>query len=161
MRPAGSVQPREGDAVLTASQQERFWLKVEKTSGCWFWQGWLKHNGYGMFDVAKGIKRQAHRIAYELCVGPIADGMTIDHIKDVCTSRACVRPDHLRQMTRGENVLAGDTLAAANKAKTHCIHGHEFTLENTYVPPKRPTRRYCKRCMRDRASTRKAVMTYR
>lgn len=36
-----------------------------------------------------------------------------------------------------------------NRAKTHCIHGHEFTEENTmwFGPDKRL--RYCRTCKRD------------
>jgi len=130
---------------------ERFLSKIELSpTGCWIWTGWLKHNGYGMFDVpiAGGgrVKQQAHRISYELFVGPLIEGLTIDHVKEMCSSRACVNPFHLRQITRGDNVRAGDTLAARNLAKTHCVNGHEFTPENTYHPPKRPRSRYCNIC---------------
>jgi hypothetical protein len=144
--------------ALTYEQLERFWSKVDKTETCWLWTGWLKHNGYGMFDLGvidgKKIKLQAHRVSYEVFVGPLIDGMTIDHIKEVCSSRTCVRPDHLRQITRGANVLAGDTIAARNKAKTHCDRGHEFTPENIYVPPKKPRSRYCRACMKVRSESR-------
>ncbi len=155
---------------LTPAQIDRFWSKVDKSGECWIWTGWLKHNGYGMFDLqlpdGRWIKRIAARVAYELCVGPLVEGLTIDHMKEVCSSRACVRPSHLRQITRGANVLAGNTLAAQNKAKTHCVNGHAFTEENIYIPPKRPGRRYCKQCQRDRdkrlvKKTTRGVMSYR
>jgi hypothetical protein len=110
-----------------------------------------------MFDIGvidgRIVKRQAHRVSFEQFVGPLIDGLTIDHIKDVCSSRLCVRPDHLRQVTVRVNVLAGDTLAAANLAKTQCVNGHEFTPGNIYAPPKRPRSRYCRKC-RDEASAR-------
>jgi hypothetical protein len=136
---------------LTPQQIERFWSKVEKTDVCWIWKGWLNHHGYGMFDVAKGVKKFAHRIAYEICVGPIPEGMTIDHVREKCSSRACTNPEHLRVVTRGENVLAGDTLAAANAAKTHCPQGHPLSGGNLYVCPK--GKRGCRIC-RNEASRR-------
>lgn len=34
-------------------------------------------------------------------------------------------------VTRRENILRGTGPTAVNAAKTHCIHGHEFTPENT------------------------------
>jgi hypothetical protein len=66
--------------------------------------------------------------------------MTIDHL---CRNTSCVRPDHLEVVTREENALRG----SRNAAKTHCDRGHEFTPENTYVPPSRD-HRACRECRR-------------
>lgn len=76
----------------------RFWEKVLKTEGCWVWQG-SKSEGYGKFSL-NNRPVWAHRVAYEREVGPIPDGLTIDHI---CRNRACVRPDHLRAVTQKQN----------------------------------------------------------
>lgn len=78
---------------------ERFWAKVDKTEGCWLWTGSLLHNGYGSFGV-DGQCRRAHRFAYELTVGPIPEGLHVDH---TCRNRNCVRPDHMRLVTNKQN----------------------------------------------------------
>lgn len=120
---------------------ERFEIDV---FGCWRWSG-AGSNGYSTFTV-EGIAKGAHRAVYELLVGPIPDGMQIDHL---CGVRRCVNPDHLEPVTARENTRrALKSLATINAAKTHCVHGHEFTPSNTYVPPKRPNRRYCRECNR-------------
>jgi late competence protein required for DNA uptake (superfamily II DNA/RNA helicase) len=68
--------------------------------------------------------------------------MQIDHL---CRNRRCVNPDHLEVVTAQMNTLRGETLAAANAAKTQCDHGHEFTEENTYAYR---GHRHCRECRR-------------
>lgn len=117
------------------TETERFWASVTKTETCWLWTG-AKNKGHGQFtvsrtDVRSPKKLMAHRYAYELLVGPIPDGLELDHL---CRVRHCVNPAHLEPVTRRENLLRGETHAARNAAKTHCKRGHEFTPENTYYP---------------------------
>ncbi len=85
------------------SLDERFWAKVEKTDGCWLWTG-ATSNGRGRFNTGEwdGWKRSApaHRVAYQLVIGPIPEGLEIDHL---CNNPICVRPDHLEPVTRSEN----------------------------------------------------------
>lgn len=80
---------------------ERFWAKVEKTDTCWLWRGAHIPNGYGSMWIFRPDGRYTqcgvHRISYELNVGPIPEGMEIDHR---CRVRDCVNPDHLRLATR-------------------------------------------------------------
>jgi hypothetical protein len=83
----------------------------------------------------------AHRFSYEIFIGPIPDGMTVDHI--ACNFTSCCNPDHLRVCSNRENGLRGNSAAAQNARKTHCVNGHEFTPENTRTTSER---RRCRRC---------------
>ena len=96
-------------------------------SGCWLWTGRLDPKGYGTVHVF-GKSQRAHRVVYELFVGPIPDGLELDHL---CRVRHCVNPDHLEPVDHKTNVLRGDGWGAKNARKTHCVNGHEFTDENT------------------------------
>ena len=122
--------------------EDRFWAKVDKTGECWLWIGSCNHKGYGVFRVA-GRLVKAHRFAYELLVGPIPDGLTLDHL---CRVRRCVNPAHLESVTNYENILRGDSFSARNAVKTHCPHGHPYDDANTYVSPS--GRRSCRECSR-------------
>ncbi|MGN6656407.1 MAG: HNH endonuclease [Rhodanobacter sp.] len=89
---------RRGPAPI----EPRFWAKVVKgsPSECWEWTGPKQPRGYGTFTVAGSGTLLAHRVSYELAVGPIPDGMFIDHM---CHNRACVNPAHLHVVTRKQN----------------------------------------------------------
>ena len=81
---------------------ERFWPRVDQRQPdeCWAWTGPKDKQGYGGFSVAAGKRYGAHRLAYELAVGPIPVGMEVDHL---CHVRACVNPSHLRVVTHRQN----------------------------------------------------------
>jgi hypothetical protein len=83
---------------LPANMRSKVTLHLE--SYCWIWSGAVNSRGYGCVSV-KGKSHLAHRFAYQMLVGPIADGMTIDHI---CEIKRCINPAHLQQMERGLNV---------------------------------------------------------
>lgn len=103
---------------------ERFYEKViQHPDGCWQWIGGHKAAGYGQFSVG-GKKVIAHRWAYEQFVGRIPDDYEVDHA--VCQNPFCVNPQHLEAVTLQEN------RRRRNEAKTHCVNGHEYTLESTY-----------------------------
>lgn len=65
----------------------------------------------------------------------------MDHL---CRNRACCNPHHLEPVDNRTNLMRGDTHAAHNAAKTHCVRGHEFTEANTYVVPRGG--RACRKC---------------
>lgn len=94
---------------------------------CWPWTAGLGRGGYGVFWVPPH-QRCAHRLSYELEVGPIPDGLVIDHL---CRNRSCINPGHLEPVTHRINLLRGETIQAANARKTHCLRGHPFDEENT------------------------------
>lgn len=129
--------------------EQRFFAKVRFTSECWEWTGAVNSYGYGVIWIAApDTKALAHRLAYEHLVGPIPEGLTLDHL---CRNRRCVRPDHLEPVTSRTNVLRGEGTSAQNARLTHCRRGHPFTQENTYRPPKAPNERHCRTCHRERA----------
>ena len=88
----------------TLSTPERFWTKVTFTESCWIWKAQKSRTGYGRFYPGGGFRTPsvpAHRWAYEFCVGGIPAGLEIDHL---CSTRACVHPDHLEPVTHLENL---------------------------------------------------------
>jgi hypothetical protein len=128
----------------------RFWKKVRKTATCWLWTSNLDKDGYGTFWVGQSARaRRAHRVAYELEVGAIPDGLQLDH---ACRNPTCVRPSHLEPVTCKENLRRSPwTINTINGTKTHCKRGHEFTPENT---GRQKNGRYCRACARAAAARR-------
>lgn len=131
---------------------DRLWEKVEKTDTCWLWRGATNNRGYGQMVVGSlldGSKRKVlvHRLSYELLVGPIPEGLVIDHVRNRgCTHQTCVNPAHLEAVTQRENLRRGDGGPGINARKTHCKRGHPFDDGNTYRTSKG---RHCKVCRRE------------
>lgn len=124
---------------------DRVLARVSRNAnGCWIYTGALDRDGYATFSVYGVGTLKVHRLMYEARVGEIPDGLEIDHL---CRVRSCVNPEHLEAVTRRENSLRSESFAAVNARKTHCIHGHEFTPENTYY--RTPTHRQCRQCGRE------------
>ena len=127
---------------------DRFWAKVQQTESCWLWTAARDHRGYGEFRVELPPARpaKAHRFAYETLIGPIPDGLELDHL---CRVRNCVNPEHLEPVTGRVNTLRGESPAAQNARKTHCVRGHE-------LPLRQETKGRRKRCSQCRAIYRNA-----
>ena len=108
---------RSSQAFRSLPPMDRWWASVECVpDGCWRWLGAPNAGGYGTMKI-QGRSYVATRLGYEWLVGPIAEGLQIDHL---CRNRLCVRPSHLEPVSSRENTLRGRTLAAAEVRKTHC-----------------------------------------
>jgi hypothetical protein len=108
-----------------APLEERFWSKVEKTETCWNWTASRMTSGYGQIGIGGkyGRPHGAHRVAYELAVGPIPEGMQVDHM---CHNKLCVNPDHLRAVTNKQN---NEHLTGAKKNSKSGIRGVSWRSE--------------------------------
>jgi hypothetical protein len=107
---------------------------------CWLWNS-VRKDGYTQVSY-QGKKWLTHRLTYTLLVGPIADGLEIDHL---CRTQHCVNPDHLEAVTG----LINTRRSLGNVSKTHCPRGHEYTPENTLNHDSRQHRE-CKACKYER-----------
>jgi len=149
--------------------EQRFWEKVGDHSDpikCWLWTAGTSKNdsqmSYGQFWDGDRLV-YAHRFSYEMHYHTtIPVGMTIDHVKSRgCTSTLCVNPHHLEVVTNKVNCLRGTSPWAKEAAQTHCVHGHPFNEENTYVYHGSRRCRVCRRewarhaCNKERARLRR------
>lgn len=132
--------------IVLSTDLHRFRAKLQRSpGGCWNWIGARKPTGYGNFWYA-GKTVLAHRFAWEALVGPIPDGLTVDHI---CRNTSCVNPAHMEIVPFAVNLLRGECPPAANARKTHCPQGHQYGGDNLHIT--RGGRRHCRTCKRDRA----------
>jgi hypothetical protein len=115
--------------------------------GCWEWTASKNWGGYGTISEGGRAGRDllAHRALYELMVGPIPEGLQIDHL---CRNRGCVRPDHMEPVTQQENIRRG--MASGSRGRqTHCANGHEFTEENIRRTGPEGRYRVCRACQKE------------
>lgn len=128
----GARGPKPGDKGYRAPAPlaDRIMARVVMSgSGCWLWQGPVNHKGYGLITVGSRLDgshktRSVHRAAFEEWIGPIPDGLTLDHL---CEVKSCCNPDHLEPVTNAEN------MRRRGARQTHCARGHERTAESTRV----------------------------
>ena len=108
-------------------------------NGCWEWRGAKNPKGYGNIRVdSYGPAKSTHRVAYTELVGPIPNGMEIDHL---CRNRACINPQHLEAVDHATNVRRSE-----RPAITHCKWGHEFNENNTRSSS---VGRHCRPCVKE------------
>lgn len=74
-------------------------IEPEPNTGCWLWTAAMSSNGYGSLN---GIS--SHRFVWTQLVGPVPDGMDLDH---KCRTRLCCNPEHLEVVTRRTNLRRG------------------------------------------------------
>lgn len=132
------------------SLEERLWSNIDSGEGCWIWRGQVRSDGYGQIGAGGrgGKSLRPHRVAYELVVGPIPDGLTLDHL---CCNTICCNPQHLEPVTSEENNRR------ATARRTQCRRGHAFVPENTIVRPKGRECRTCRNEGKRRARLRSAA----
>lgn len=136
-----------------------FWAKVDDSGGseaCWPWLGFVTPYGYGLY-----AHKRAHRRAYTFAVGPIPEGLEIDHICHNadptcvggfgCFHRRCCNPKHLEVVTHVENMRRRrgrlSRHVPSRQAREVCCHGHALTGDNVYVTPEGRIR--CRACAVD------------
>lgn len=110
--------------------------------GCLIWQGARNSKGYGsMAAGVKGKTQLTHRAVYQLTVGPIPPGLTIDHL---CMEKLCLNVQHMEVVTRSENSRRKIT------AQTRCKRGHELAGGNLRLTHRANgrTHRVCRECAR-------------
>jgi hypothetical protein len=86
---------------------------------CWIFTGRRDSSGYGKVRLEVGTTG-AHRLTYQYFVGPIPDGLHIDHL---CRVRSCCNPMHLEAVTPAENNARALPYRRARSA-LECRRGH-------------------------------------
>jgi len=141
---------------MITSDFARFEDKVmpEPNSGCWLWTAGCTTAGYGTLRI-EGKPRYAHRLSYEHFVGPIPEGLNIDHL---CRNTYCCNPAHLEPVTNRENTMRGKA-GAKQRPMTHCPQGHPYEGDNLiYCTMGGRRARRCRECKNAGVRRQRATM---
>ena len=137
---------------LEADTLKRVFAKIRVLeNGCWEWMA-SKRQGYGAINVKEYRKSiyDAHRLCYELVHGEQPRKNHIHHqVENGCIGPACCNPAHLESLSQKQHITEKTPTSATyiNLHKTHCVNGHEFTVQNTGV---NKHGRHCKQCDAER-----------
>lgn len=133
--------------------------EAETPAGCWPWPK-VDRNGYPTSVKVDGRVVMAHVAVYLREVGPVPEGLTLDHLchtssgcvgGTTCEHRRCVRPDHLEPVTPQEQ-----RQRTSRFRQNTCANGHEYTETNTlWVESPRGRYRQCRTCNGARHQRRK------
>lgn len=162
MKRRGELEPAPL-AMRGASLEEQYRAKVDQRGPdeCWPWLAYHSPDGYGRFNRSP-VGQLAHRYGWFLANGPIPDDCVVDHTchdpatcadGKGCPHRSCQNPAHMVLTSNARNA-SPERSRRPNADRTHCVHGHEFTPENTLWSTNRATgRQYrqCRACHRRRA----------
>jgi hypothetical protein len=127
---AGTLQSASRTPLM-----EQLLRHVKLAGSHWLWSGSLSEHGYGRLNV-KGRTTLAHRVAYELYIGRIPDGMTLDHL---CRVHACVNPKHLEPVSLVDNLMRG----IPGRMKGRCRKGHD---SSHFALKRNGSTAYCRVC---------------
>lgn len=129
----------------------------EPNSGCWLWIG-VSNSQKGKLRYGyighKNKKLSAHRYSYERFIDIIPEGLVLDHL---CKITLCVNPNHLEAVTQKTNILRGETGKYKRPIKSHCLHGHEFTKENSYINKNTKRCRKCANLSRQKLNQKRSI----
>jgi hypothetical protein len=122
---------------------ERIEAKLIKDGACFVFTGAKQSRGYGSIGINGKKTALVHRVIYEHYIGPIPDGLTIDHL---CRNRLCCNPEHLEAVSNKTNILRGEGPTAKNRRKTHCKRGHLLAGDNLVKRALMVGKRDCREC---------------
>jgi hypothetical protein len=113
-------------SVTAKNTPQKFFKKaVPDVFGCWLWTGGCNACGYGIVRY-RGLQRLAHRAAWEICYGPIPDGMGVLHR---CDCPPCINPAHLFLGTQADNVADMERKKRSNHPHSQNHGRAKFTAE--------------------------------
>jgi hypothetical protein len=143
---------RNGTVELIERQprplEDRLWPRVTPAGFCWEWEGAHAASGYGVINLGPRLDR-THRVVYEMLVGPIPEGLHMDHL---CRNRGCCNPDHLDPVTPRENMIRGMAPSHITARTGVCRRGH--TMADAYTRPDTGART-CRTCLTERSRRRR------
>lgn len=129
-----SSRPRQPQIALADLREDEiaviragFWRRVDTSGGpdaCWPWLAHIKSNGYGCASYGRQRAGQAHRLSYELNVGPIPEGLSVCHNCPGGDRKDCVNPRHLLIGTNSENILDAVAKGTAATGDRHGMRLH-------------------------------------